>query len=104
MQTRPTKAQIRAEINRQLEEFLESGGEVQEVESGVSGRDSLNTDNPGGFVERPKANRTPVNNVISDIEDRKKANKTVSKPRKKPRKQLIYDDFGEPLRWVWVDE
>ena len=21
----------------------------------------------------------------------------------KPRKRLIYDDFGEPLRWVWVE-
>jgi hypothetical protein len=43
--------------------------------------------------------------VVSALDSRKKK-KTPSKPikaSKRPKKKLIYDDFGEPVREVWTD-
>jgi hypothetical protein len=39
------------------------------------------------------------------MDQRRKAQTEVKKPKKRqPKKKMIYDDFGEPLRWEWVDE
>lgn len=106
----PTKADIRADLERKMNQFEKRGGEVNEIPTGLSGRDALDNSPPSRrlFLE-PTVTRTQVPEVIAAIEARRKE-KTKPKPINKPRKQntrrrkTIYDDFGEPLRTVWVDE
>ena len=106
-----TKADIRAEMEAEINRFKKDGGEVTEVPRGLSGRDK--TDNsppptPGLFLE-PTVKRTHVPEVIAAIEARRKEkpnHKANPAPQKKTkrRRKTIYDDFGEPLRTVWVEE
>lgn len=106
MKLRPNKIQIRNEMNQQVREFLGSGGVIVEVAQGETGLGDKGSLNPGGFVERPRDSRTPVTDVVASIETRRHARSLASKPQrpKRPRKKMLFDDFGEPLRWVWVDE
>jgi hypothetical protein len=106
-----TKDDLREKLNREMKRFLKTGGNVEEVPQGLSGK------NPGDspvflnkrlFIE-PRASRTPVPEVVAAIEARRKERfkhtPTAKHSRKpKPRSKVIYDDFGEPLRKVWVDE
>lgn len=100
-----TKAQIRNEINRQIDDFLNSGGEVNEVPRGTSG----NLANENLFAKTTSDSapqtRTPVTEVVQALEARKKSKhaKPVTTRNRKPKKKLITDDFGEPVRWVWED-
>jgi hypothetical protein len=44
--------------------------------------------------------------VVAAIEARKKHRKQAAAPKRasrQPKRRLVYDDFGEPLRWEWVD-
>ena len=54
----------------------------------------------------PIKNRTYVNDMVAKIDERKRKGikKPPAKVTKRPKKKIIYDDFGEPLREVWVDE
>ena len=59
--------------------------------------------------DRLLGERTPVNEVVATLNARRAAMKRRRKPVAKRRsqgagKRIIYDDFGEPLRRVWVDE
>lgn len=102
MKPLPTKAQIRAELDRQMEAYLNQGGTVNEVPRGTSGIvDNRNTFAHSG-ESGPKQERTPLDDVVKTIEARKHPQQAAK--RKRPRKKLITDDFGEPLRWVWVEE
>ena len=101
-----TKAQIRDEIEKQIDEFISRGGAVDNIQRGLSGRD-----NPSGPLkpeshnfQQPRAERTYVPEVVAALESRRKPkiNKPAP-PKRKPRKKLIYDDFGEPLRWEWEE-
>lgn len=51
--------------------------------------------------------RTLVPDVVASIEQRRQAKKTPKpeplKTQRQARKKWIYDDFGEPLRWVWAE-
>ena len=103
-----SKHQLREEIARQTQQFLGAGQQVAEIPKGVSSRDEAAAPlRPEKWhMEKSNGDRTYVPEVIEALEQRKQ-NKVVSKTSKrvkKPRKRLIYDDFGEPLRWVWVDE
>ena len=110
----PSKSELRRQLQRQMETYLANGGEVSEVPRGASGRD--NADGPirsNSFVPNQTQqvspeDKLPLNNVIQSIEARRKANTTRSKSSKtdkpRPRRKMIYDDFGEPLRWEWVEE
>jgi hypothetical protein len=97
-----TKAEIRAELNAQVQQFLLDGGQVADIPRGVSGHAdnrnpyALQGENP------PKQTRTPVDEVLKALDARKRQKHAPFKAR--PRKKLITDDFGEPLRWVWIDE
>ena len=90
--------------------FIAMGECVQQIPRGVSYRDeSGNTplESPRWQMDNNKENRTYVPEVVDALEQRraqKPAVKAAAPKPKKPRKKLIYDDFGEPLRWVWVDE
>jgi len=100
-----TKAEIRAELEEQISQYLASGGEVETIANGVSG----NADNANLFSSsthfQPKQDRTPVTDVIKQVEERRR--QKVKPPLKhvnRPQKKLITDDFGEPIRWVWIDK
>jgi len=105
-----SKADIRESLEQQMERYLREGGEVEEIEQGISGK---NAGDPPVFLNRrlfiePREERTLVPEVVAAIEARRK-DKFARKPsrkgsRAKPRKKVIYDDFGEPLRHVWVDD
>lgn len=101
MKPLPTKADVRNELQKQIDEYLNTGGAVQSIPRGISGR----IDNINPFTQRsidPKSQtRTPLTHVIKSMEERKQAKPPF---KKRPKKRLITDDFGEPLRWVWEDQ
>jgi len=105
----PSKAEIRAQLEREMALFKQDGGAITEIPRGLSGRDALeNSSHPTQrlFLE-PSSKRTHLPEVIAAIEARRKAKpKPTPKPRlrEKRRRKTIYDDFGEPLRKVWVDD
>lgn len=104
MKRPPTKAQIRAELEKQIQHYLRDGGEVKNIPKGISGQH----DNRNLFAQLgenpPRQDRTPLDEVVKTLEARKKHPNAPGNRSKKPRKILITDDFGEPLRWVWTDE
>jgi len=105
MTRRPDKAQIRNEIDQQVREFVNGGGIINQVEQGETGLGINASLNPNGFSGRPRDSRTPVTEAMANIEIRRKAKTSANYQRpKRPRKRMLFDDFGEPLRWVWVDE
>lgn len=99
----PTKSQVRSELENHIQHFLKDGGEVNAIPRGQSGH----TDNRNVFgsmgENAPRQERTPLDEVVKSLDARRQPNTQQSKYRR-PRKKLITDDFGEPLRWVWVDE
>lgn len=106
-----SKADLRADLEQATEAFLQEGGEVKAIPRGTSGTDPQS---PPDYLTRrlfiePKAPRTLVPEVVATIEERRKALlKRSPKPRRsrlpRPRRKTIYDDFGEPLRRVWVED
>ncbi len=106
-----SKADIRQQLELETEHFLKRGGEVERVANGISGKDPQESPlflNRRLFVE-PRTQRTLVPEVVAAIEARRQQKPKRSPDRKRsrtpqPRKKIIYDDFGEPLRKVWVDE
>lgn len=100
-----TKAQVRNEIDQHVRDYLNRGGEVSQHPQGASNRELGIHPFKSPPAEKPTEARTPVADEIAAIESRRKA-KTKDKPLrpKQPRKILITDDFGQPLRWVWEDE
>lgn len=106
-----SKDDIRAELENATERFLQQGGNVENVPRGISGKDPGDAPvflNRRLFVE-PRSTRTLVPEVVAAIEARRKE-KGSRKPQRKrsrlpqPRRKVIYDDFGEPLRKVWVED
>lgn len=99
----PTKAQVRSELEEQIQHFLKDGGQVNAIPRGQSGH----TDNRNVFGSMgsnpPRQERTPLDHVVKDLDARKQPQAQQNKHRR-PRKKLITDDFGEPLRWVWVED
>ncbi len=102
----PDKRQVKRQLQADVDAFLAAGGSVTEVPKGQSGVA------PDGFNRHPvcftgsAGVRTPVPDVVANIEKRKQAKKQPAfapNKRRQGRKKWIYDDFGEPLRWVWVD-
>ncbi len=108
---KPTSKQdIRRQIASQVNEFLAGGGSIQQIPQGVSGKDQPLE---GGqrpinqLFDRPRQPRTPIPEVLAALDERKqkKATKPAGK-KKKPtlKEKIIYDDFGEPLRRIQVEE
>ena len=106
-----SKNDIRNELQEETERFLRQGGAVENIPQGISGKDASDPPlflNRRLFVE-PRATRTLVPEVVAAIEARRKT-KYTHKPQlkrkalPKPRRKIIYDDFGEPLRKVWIEE
>jgi len=105
-----SKADIRHELVREIERFLLQGGSVDEIPVGISGK---NPDDPPLYLNRrlfvePRTPRTLIPEVVAAI-DARRLEKFRRKPQHKrrlpnPRRKIIYDDFGEPLRRVWQEE
>lgn len=114
MKLPPTKNEIRERLNSQVQDFLQEGGEVTEVPRGISGRENPKSALPdNSFAPSPRSqvpaeDLLPLNDVVKDIEARRKTRGKPAPSKKtrpaQPKKKIIYDDFGEPLRYTWVDE
>lgn len=106
MKPQKSKQEQSRELARLIQEFVESGGEVVNVPSGTSGNaDNSNLFRSSGGFE-PKTERTPLNDVVKTLEHRKQQKEpkqSQAKKGNKPKKRLIVDDFGDPVRWVWED-
>ena len=99
MKPTKTKAQIRSELEKEIENFLSVGGTVNEIDRGISGREDPSKSLAAHSSFEPKKSRTPVNDVVQTLEERKKVKNSKLAPKRQPRKKLITDDFGEPIRW-----
>lgn len=105
----PSKAAVRRELEQAMQQFLHKGGEVNNVPVGVSAWEPGTRPPPSRpLFAQPPDERTPVPEVVATIEARREAMKERRKPptgrRSRRRRQVIYDDFGEPLRHVWVED
>lgn len=100
-----SKAQESKEIECQVQFFLQHGGEVNIVESGVSGRPMGGPAIPTAAFNQPREQRTLLVDEVKAIDARrgKKSTKPPAKKISKPQKVLITDDFGEPIRWAWQE-
>jgi hypothetical protein len=102
-----SKNSLRRELRKKTEEFLVKGGEIKKFQQGETGEPTDQPRKKSVFVSpSPIKNRTYVNDMVAKIDERKRKGikKTPAKVSKRPKKKIIYDDFGEPLREVWVDE
>lgn len=104
LKPKATKKDTRKELESLVDEFLKAKGEIQQVDMGESGLiDGKYNTTHLGFNE-PKKPRTPLPHVVAAIQERKQPNTNEPKAlKKKPTKKMLYDDFGEPLRWVWEE-
>jgi len=106
MNKRPSKTEVREQINKEVEDFLRLGGEVKEMARGETGLVNGQYHSRSVGFEKPKEERTPVDHLLKEIDQRRHSKpKPANSPKRKgPRKKVIYDDFGEPLRVVWEDD
>lgn len=106
--SRQSKRQIREQLRRQTESYLSAGGEIKTVSQGETGlaKFSAGRSQSELFIGAPRQSRTYLNEAVAALDKRKQSTK-AAKAAKTPtrrRKKIIYDDFGEPLREVWVEE
>lgn len=99
-----TRRQLHQELEEQIRQYLDGGGQVNEVPRGLSGRMEANGPLVVLFEGTSHEDRTPVPDVVAAIEARKKPPLTFKPKKSRPRKKVILDDFGQPLRWEWVEE
>ncbi|BFM14448.1 hypothetical protein R50073_06310 [Maricurvus nonylphenolicus] len=104
MKPTKTKAELRNEIASHTARFIERGGAVDAVIPGESGRELGQALPPVAFEKKPETTRTPVQDVVKAIEARKHPPRKEKLKSKKPKKILITDDFGDPVRWVWSED
>lgn len=102
----PEKADLRRELDQQVDAFLRRGGEIHQVSPGDSAYSPGTRPPPTPLFNQSKTTRTPVDDVVAALDARQRTRRsgTGERPKKSPRKQVIYDDFGEPLRVTWSDE
>ena len=102
----PNKHQVKQELAQDVAHFLARGGSVEQVEQGETAlvNGCFNQQRPA--VASQAQTRTLLSSQVEAIENRKEERRQ-SKPaplktNRRPTKKWIYDDFGEPLRWVWA--
>jgi len=105
-----SKEDLRRELLRQVDEYLQTGGTVDRIARGVSGRDDPSRPDmqSTGLFQPRSEKREYVTEVIATLEQRRR---DLTRPapgrqnrQRRPRRKLLYDDFGEPLRWVWEED
>lgn len=104
-----TKDQIRRRLEHQTKAFVDAGGEISAIEPGLSGIDEAVTPIRTPVFSKPSESRTPLSDVVKTLEERRrqKLKRTPKKVRARAtarKKQIVYDDFGEPLRVIWRDD
>jgi len=108
MKKPPSKTDLRERLQRQTADFLSSGGKVKEFQAGESAYDRDDGPPPAPLFEARRTERTPLTEVVAALDARREAKrariKVVRRRTPKRRRQVVYDDFGEPLRVVWVEE
>jgi hypothetical protein len=107
MKKQPSKLELRSEIDRQVADYLDHGGNVDHIDRGISAHQhSDGAINPTGTLfNQPREERTLVPEVVAALESRRRPAKPIDKKPRQPvaKKVPIYDDFGEVVRWVWRD-
>lgn len=104
---RSSKHSVRNELRRKTEEFVSRGGEIKHHNAGETGESQGNNKSRSAFISgEPRKTRTYINDVVSALDERKQSQIPSKKPAKssRPKKKIIYDDFGEAIREVWVDQ
>ncbi len=97
-----TKQQIRRELEAEVNHFLQTGGAIQQVAQGESGKELGSNLNQAIPLSPEKQSRTLLTEEIQALDKRKHSKEKPQQPQTpKARKKIIYDDFGEPLREVW---
>ena len=105
-----SKSEIRRHLKKLTSSFLARGGEVEIIPKGSSAHDI--GEEPAWLKNRvfvdPATKRTPIPEVIKAMEERRLSMKKSKSGKKssntKSKQKIIYDDFGEPLRRIWIDE
>lgn len=101
MKPTKTKAQQRADLQSEVDRFINKGGAVAELPKGISGlQDGKTVSHP--FSPSNNQTRTPVLDQVKAIDARKKPT-PPPKATRRTKKVLITDDFGDPIRWVWQE-
>ena len=102
-----SKKSIRKEILAKTQDYLCNGGLIEEVSLRESGQNTKEPIvRPALKIDESSKNKIYLTDVVSTIDARKlKTNKSrlLTKDHSGRHKKIIYDDFGEPLREVWVD-
>jgi len=101
-----SKNSLRRELRRKVKEFLSDGGEIKQYPHGETGEPADKPRARSVFVSpSPLKTRTYVNDVVASLDRRKRKTpiRPPQKPVASPKKKVIYDDFGEPIREIWVD-
>ena len=102
----PNKHQVKQELAQDVAHFLARGGSVEQVEQGETAlvNGCFNQQRPA--VASQAQTRTLLSSQVEAIEKRKDERRQSKTPplktNRRPTKKWIYDDFGEPLRWVWA--
>jgi hypothetical protein len=102
----PTKDELRRQLRQEIGSYLDHGGEVSKIPNGQSGRED-NSPLKTVLFDKPKETRTYVNELVANIEERRRGGKPPATRTIKASKghyKTILDDFGEPIRKVWVDQ
>ncbi|MGH1485206.1 MAG: hypothetical protein ACRBCI_03230 [Cellvibrionaceae bacterium] len=97
-----TKHDIRKEMEDEINRYLNQGGEITQIQRGLSGReDNTNLNQSIPLIQGEKQTRTLLNDTVKAIDERKQKKKPITTDTHRPKKRIIYDDFGEPIREVW---
>lgn len=101
-----SKRILRQDILRKTEEYLSRGGEIKKYRAGESAERADIPRKKAKFVGLGLSYQNDLSEVILAIDERKAnlRNPPSVLPRSAPRKKVIYDDFGEPLREVWIEK
>jgi hypothetical protein len=102
---RQTKSEIRESLSSEVDEFIKQGGQIKKFDQGDSSLIDGRYDRNQFVYGFPKQSRTPVPDTMQQI-DQRKTQVQKSAPATKTRrvKKIIYDDFGDPVREIWVEE
>lgn len=104
-----SKSDLRSDLSRDVAAFLSKGGTIAEHAPGETALEARVAPLHTPLFSEPKGERTPVDDVVAALEERRRQRfkRPVGRRRERkptPRKKIIYDDFGEALRTVWQDD